>query len=752
MYQLKYYTELESQGNLWRLEIHQDTEEAISSLEIGPVLQGLRLILQGDQADVDTPIVKTSLEIVLVDAPDLDDTKKCGDWEEFYTSSSTEYKVNLYKNNEMEWSGYLTPDSYSESLQYRGSVKLIARDNLGALQDYEYDYAPDSTGMISLINLVHEALDVVAFPMGIYFDGGGARHFARNIDSDVTSVLHEVLFNNESFIEGTWLDALESVLKSTGLVLRYVGSNQFVLAPIRDIPLYDHLYWWDVPVLDTIFCAYGTRELSPAVKTVIDEVRFDIEENIASINMPAKAYGEAGEYEILTNSENLTEYPLIYPMPIHAVVNGSWNKRDVYHSLFFNAFAYPLKEGYASKKIGDLRDTSVVYLAANQNEGTSTSRSAEWTTQIGPGKYKFSFKVGTPIALYDDASKVGFIDLNMNFSRFKYNLRFASLDGSEKFEYRISSGKWDKGSSVEPNSLYPNVAFPVIYEFPTLEVTSVGELQLVISYVGVIKRLDSPDGISKGAYVPIQELSLTDASLESSPIPNSMKTTTLYNNKNNILLQRSIDYGFNIGDVASPHIIKNGMFIIKDSWYDGTDQWKFNNSDIPNPLPVLMHQQLLAFYSKPNNILSGELATPNPLFNALYQWNGKEHLLMSGALNLISGRLENVILREFKRYSHMWETWTEEDDIIRDYNSSLFSIKVYSKEALTVDAISNLPAWLTCEKIEPHKEGWQLIIFRIKLNDSGVERQTIFRIDAANVRLTQKEAGDYGIDYGEDYS
>ena len=142
-YQLKYYKDLVSQGHKWRLAIYQETDDVLTAVEIGPVLQGLRLVVQGDQADIDTPIVKTSLEMVFVDADDLDDERKCGYWEEFYTSSATEYKVILYKDGVAEWSGYVTPDSFSESLQYRGSVTIIARDNLGALQDFEYDGLPE---------------------------------------------------------------------------------------------------------------------------------------------------------------------------------------------------------------------------------------------------------------------------------------------------------------------------------------------------------------------------------------------------------------------------------------------------------------------------------------------------------------------------------------------------------------------------------------------------------------------------------
>lgn len=749
-YQLKYYKDLVSQGHKWRLAIYQETDDALSAVEIGPVLQGLRLIVQGDQADIDTPIVKTSLEMVFVDADDLDDERKCGYWEEFYTSSATEYKVILYKDGVAEWSGYVTPDSFSESLQYRGSVTIIARDNLGALQDFEYDGLPDSTGMISMMGLVNKAMSVISFPMSYSLSGMGVRRFAFTNDTASPTEIYEVLFNNKTFQDQTWLEVVEAVLTATGHVLRYVGGNKFIIASIRDIPLYNFNYWSDVPILETKFCAYGQRELSPAVKTIIDEVQFNIEENFADTEMPASAYGEQGEYNILTSSDNLQEYPLIYPMPVHAVVGGTWKARTVDTSMFLNPFAFPLKEGKSSKKQGDLRDTSVVYLAANNEAGTVSDRTAEWRCLLGPGKYRFSMKLDNPVALYDDNKKIGHIDLSMYLSRLRFYLRFLSKDGSANQEYRTSSGTWNSGTSADANSLFPNVDFPVTYEFPVLEVNTIGEIQLLVTYVGTTKKSDSPEGISKGAYVPFKEFSLTDVNLENTSIPGSQKVTTAYNSKNNILIQRKPEFGFNAGDVASPKIIKNGMFILKDNWYESSDQWTFNNSDAPNPLPVLIHQQMLAYYSKPNNVLTGELATADPLFNALYEWNGKKHILTSGALNVLTGRMENAVLREFIRYDRMWETWVEEDYVEVDFAATRITIKAHTNKHLEATDIT-LPSWITMS-LGDVGGGLYSILLNVEENNTGSIRDYIIKVDTAIVKITQLASGDYGIDYGKDYS
>jgi hypothetical protein len=468
--------------------------------------------------------------------------------------------------------------------------------------------------------------------------------------------------------------------------------------------------------------------------------------------MPAGAYGDAGTYDIMTDSNNLLEQPLIYPMPIHAVVGGSLTAVPASRSLLLNPFAYPLKDGHSSQRLGNLRDTSAVYVAANNEKGTSSGRSAAWQIKVGPGKYRFSFKVDTPAALYDENTKIGHIDLDMNFSRFVYSLRFISEDKSEVHEYRSSSNTWIDNMVAEPNSEFPGVAFPYVYEFPVLEVGSVGQIQLLITYVGVVKLVNSPDGISKGAYVALREFSLTDANLEETTIPGSQKVTTNYNKRNNILIQRKLNYGFNAGNVSSPHIIQNGMFIVKDGWYDSAENWVFSRGSDADakPLPVLMHQQLLAYYSQPNSVLSGELATKNSLFNALYKWNGKLHLLASGAFNVISGRMENVVLREFMRYDHMWETWCETDDVEVDYIASTINLIVHSNKNLRPTDVSGVPIWMIFS-LSSNADGMYTFTLAVEANNS-TERSAIIRIDTALVRITQRASGAYGVDYGEDYS
>jgi hypothetical protein len=58
-YKLRYYKEIEhAGGKVIRLEIHKKDSTA-GAVMIGAVVQGLSLQIQGQQGDIDTPIVKT---------------------------------------------------------------------------------------------------------------------------------------------------------------------------------------------------------------------------------------------------------------------------------------------------------------------------------------------------------------------------------------------------------------------------------------------------------------------------------------------------------------------------------------------------------------------------------------------------------------------------------------------------------------------------------------------------------------------
>ena len=268
---LRYYKELtHADGKVVRLELLQK-DYAGASMEIGPVCQALRLDIQGD-TEIDAPIVKTSLSMTFVDAPDHADakTKKCGNWEEFYTSDATKWKVVMkYRKSGgasfvTMWGGYITPDSYTETLVYRGSVTIIARDNIGHMQDFPFDAEGNADGLISLKQLISGAWAKIESPMSLVLRDSGD---AMWMYTDGVAA-YDTMMNVSAFKDKNWLEALEDALYSYGVVMRYVGDNNVSIMPLRSLPLMGEASFDDVPTAEPVFMTGAERELTPAVRRI----------------------------------------------------------------------------------------------------------------------------------------------------------------------------------------------------------------------------------------------------------------------------------------------------------------------------------------------------------------------------------------------------------------------------------------------------------------------------------------------------
>lgn len=769
-HKLKYYKTIQSHGHLWRVEILQDTEEEILATEIGPVLQGLRLIVQGDQADIDTPIVKTSLEMVFVDAPDLETERKCGYWEEFYTSSATEYMVRLRKDGATEWSGYITPDSFSENLRYRGSVTIIARDNLGALQDYQCNFAGDANGMISLYDLVRKSCEEVSFAMNIYDDYSRQNISPRCDEATVgEQIIYHIKFNASAFQGKNLWEALDGALMSTGMVLRYIGKNTYVFQPIRAIGLMNQDFWPDVPVKKVLFEAYATRELSPSIKNIREDENFDLSEEYIIADSTYEAYGVEG------TAKYYDEFDMELGAPSYAIVNGynfigaGFQGADVENSRLLNPFLYPIKREHSSAQYGSIYDNQTLYVLANTfDESGDLIDDRPVVSQCllqFPGKYILRPHVGYPVSLYDNnqyignfATKDGYAEVEAR--HYCFRARFEGADGS--VQYLVQDGdSWlykSKWSSERPNRpvFIGNVAGSAGFDcasFADLSINIPGLLTIEF-YSAAIDYTYFRIENSAFAYLRYKGVSISISDDSTKPLQLEKRTiTTEYSKKNNLILNRTPQFACNPSEIISPISIKNGLFVKNEEKYFGSDFWVFNGNDVARPLATLIHQQLLCYYARPNNVLNGNLIGQDYDFESLYEWEGKIHLLTSGSLNILTGRMENAVLREFTRYDHMWETWVENEDIKKDYPAGIVILRVHPARELTEDDVRDLPSWLTIQRIGGiGATGIQTIVLAIMENATGNERQAIIRVDTAWARITQRAAGDYNEDYSADYS
>lgn len=648
---LRYYKELEQpNGDVVRLEIHEKNGTA-PAVPIGKVVQALQLDIQGSADAIDAPIVKTSVKITLVDAPDLNDGK-CGNWTEFYTPDSTKWKVVLLIKPlggtfHTIWGGYITPDSYSEKLCYRGSVTITARDNIGHLQDFPFDMAGNKDGMITLEELLLAAWRKIESPMtlDIWRDDSAKYLLANGIEAPYTYM------NVSAFQDMSYYEAIEKALFAYGLVMRYTEKNTVCLMSLRDLP-YQGKYSNDVRYAQPIFAADAERELAPAAKRIEEKIKYDI---VSSVSMPQVTKedftGAVGTYRCkidgIPASNGGVFGRLEHDAPIHPIIsNAIWG--DVAQTtLFFNPNMYEI--GYFlpyKTSAADVR--RYTYIAANNVD----SRSVVFRKRISAGSFVIRIKFGNPIVL-DREYKLE-MERIYNLSKIEYIIT-AGFDGVTKYYSR--DGRWEE----YPQNLvreYDNTLKS--YDFQ--HVVNLGEhidteVWLTINRIEYVQQGGS--SLQKyGLYACIHNISIDIPDAVSLLEANNVNTN--YNDINNIIISREPKLGPAYNPVAIPQFITNGIYIrnigAQTRAYLPASQWAWSSNTTPQQLAVYNHLQLLCYHAKPNNIISGDIVNADFLNTAcVYQWNGANHILVSGTYNYLNGIIESAVLREFTWYSDMWD-------------------------------------------------------------------------------------------------
>ena len=685
-YTLKYYKEIpQADGSVIRLDIYREKQttdvpvvpidgdivinpELSATQEIGAVIRGLHLNIQGETGEVDTPIVKTSLTMVFADAPDITNGKKNGGWEEFYTASSTEWKVILKEKSPLAdvystiWGGYITPDSFSEDLSYHGNVTLIARDNLGHLQDFPFD-AGDADGMVSLYTIVASALAKIESPMDYDFFGDGG-----NGGNDVTHWLKckgKPLYDarmNVSFFEGmNYYEALEKALYALGCVMRYVGRNRFYICPLRDMPKHGYFSYDYFATKAPVLINGATRELVPAVKMIEEVDKYELEDTIPQIQVGKDDFtGTKTTYRCKIDGVTIDGTSFgrqEQNAPVWAIKNtGSsegWNNVRS-SSLCFDISRYGT--GYFTDlRKGDAEMRRYMYLAANNVD----TRAVQFRKSIMcASDCSVTIKFGAPICI--NSASLLEVQSVFGLKAVTYSIRINV--GDTTFHY-AGDGRWVTTEKKMTKTYDPQAGENVFEE-------TIGMNEDVISAIGAEDYHGTMDffihkieymqlGYAAnltGLYACIQELGVGIPKTTSLMESNTIKT--IYNEGNNVILKRDPELAPTHDAVFTPSVIKNGIFVDYITAKYPARDW-VTSEGFTAQLPVHIHKQLLCYHAKPNNLISGTIVNSGTMgLSCNWLWRGKEHILMSGSLNLINGHMEGAVLREFKRYEDMWNDAT----------------------------------------------------------------------------------------------
>lgn len=637
----KYYAEFRNErGEDYRLMIEQ--RGWTGSRKRIAYLAGCVLEVQGSQDDVTAPIVKTQLRFTVIDAHDVADTAyvKYGDFSEFFTPDETLYKVSIARVVSdvatIFWTGYITPDSWQEGLEYRAPLTFTARDNWGHLQDFTFDMTPDARGLVCIRDLITAAKNKVEFPMTLSFnDADSGASYPNHYEYDGVSPLDACL--NASLFEGEdWYSVLEETLEGIGYTLRYIDANTFCVAPLRNMPLFGRNIASGQAALEFYG---GTREYDPAVKSIQEEVDYDYNEVVrpgVKTGLSFDGLTEDYTYQIGPRTETGKSDHVSNAGPGWATGYG-----------FLDASGYQLFDLFRASE-GPDAGTKYPLLIANQQTPTTVQQYSANVYSTGITVHLvFLSPLRRPAAGWLDGTGYYLDKLKVRIV-YQYGNTLRYWDGRE----------WS--SSVETLEYTPAEEAKAQYEvdIPLAECDLGVGGNIVIQFVDIhYSTTQTLFNSSYGLYARLSDISF---SLNSSTLK-SNKLTTISNEDYNVAVTRKPRFSALSIDVpiATNETYKNALYY-RDSGgqyhpYGYLGNWHGHSAQIP--FPAMIHQQILAYRYGAAQVLSGNCGVENDgrvYFNCPFKYKGHKFLLKGGTLDLFTGRLASAVFHEFLYFFELW--------------------------------------------------------------------------------------------------
>lgn len=218
-YGLLLYKEIEAPEGLHRLEVYKDGY-AGDAIEIDGLVRD-SITISKNASEVSDAVVTSVLTFSLYDTGQLD-------YAQFFTPNSTLFKVVYKMNDSPRWTGFITPDSYTENLASHDVITLTARDNLGRLNDYNFSLAKGQ--MISARQIILAGLGVAGVSMDTVF------LTTKVATSPETILAVDGLVNTTLLVGMTWHEAVTLLLEGLGLTLAWNDANRIEVRDITQAP------------------------------------------------------------------------------------------------------------------------------------------------------------------------------------------------------------------------------------------------------------------------------------------------------------------------------------------------------------------------------------------------------------------------------------------------------------------------------------------------------------------------------------
>ena len=632
-YGLKYTQYIEKGGALVRINVYEKDWTG-GSYGMAHVV-GASLQIIGGQSNVIAPIIKTAFSFSLVDAfdegtPNSDGTtcinpdgEKCGQWEEFFTPDATKYKVEVTSkpapgaSESVIWTGFITPDSWSENMIYRGVITVTARDMIGALQEKEFDL----TGRVSVRDLIAGAMSACECPMQLQLTEA---HFLTN--SNGNSILDHN-FAASVFAGDTWYQALEDTLDSLGLVLRYNGANRIVLTSLRYIAGDTTRGSHEIEFVSRS----GLRQLDPAIRSITET--FDASLVRLAVDDPDPSqYTATGEY-------NVQRAPCSYSLPHDVNIPRYTLTGPIQPTEWLGSLAVP-RPTQIYQGGGAIPEREIYFPTDIITEGVSA------TVQTNNIKAPFSFRINQdgPVMRYQVNGATTIVSALAKFQDIALSkihvVIGASVDGQAR--YLGADGAWstaqtiheiDPGAEVVVPALSGGEGFAII--ITKLDTAYTGDWQLPVSTVVALNVELSP--------------------AQSSTTPTEFKTTTEYDQANNVVITRKPKIGS--ASISSSAPFAENVLAYGDDL--AADEWNWPGEDNHYPLAVMIQAQVLCYYSAPASIFTGtahdkatDAAAALPGY--MFEYYDRDGVILSGTYGFTAGFISQINAREVYGWEDVW--------------------------------------------------------------------------------------------------
>lgn len=621
-YKAIYYKNIKRHtGDTVRLTIYKNARvgETITAKEIGD-FDDLNLEVQGGQSTLETPIVKTSLTFSMIDSSDKPDTDdaKYGSWEEFFTPSSTLYKVELMINGVVAWTGFVTPDSWQDDLVYRGRITITARDNIGHMADFVVDRDDFDTDLISVRDLVQKGFAKAYVVMDL-----NVPTFPDKLTADGVSI-YDWMLDIRAFIGKTWYEAIESVLDSLGLTLRWGGRDNFVLTGIQNIPLvgYESAI---AEIKEPVFInRSGHREVVPAYRQVTDRMTYDTPDDETDIFSVEKIdSGDIGDdwrpatYSLTNNTVSATGGSVSASVKAFTGDSfGDYGKKSKY--LLLRMMKDSVNYGICrTVKISPMTTVGITFKLA----------------------HTYSYR---SVAYQGSSNKLKAGDVRI-FAEWHGD------DGSSLY-FDGANNVWSGAVAAASQSKFANDASNHEVSINISCPETSGRLLIYIFGITEEENAETPYFYSRfGEFC---------ASINADSFPRGQHTSVIFNTSQNRVLERHSEFGVIPAFVGYFGSIVNGIYRTADNGtFPAIGLVQNSGSGQELPLSVWVAMQHIAMHATANNILTGILRDSEgriPGFNHIWQKYGRSFVLHSGTLNLIDGFVHNAVLIEFGSFDDVW--------------------------------------------------------------------------------------------------